>query len=210
VSFRGNGVEEAVYYAQKLEGLGVDYLHIDAGFGFINPKGNPGAFPIEELRLFARSVRHLSGKAAVRAAIFNVLPTWLIRALAIGWTWNPDRVKQGENAKYARAIKQAVNIPVIANGGFRDQARIEEVLADGDCDLVAMARALLSNPMLPEVFRGNHALATPACTFCNKCAARTALYPLGCYDIRRFRAPGRTETEARVKMEEQITDLAHP
>jgi 2,4-dienoyl-CoA reductase-like NADH-dependent reductase (Old Yellow Enzyme family) len=210
MSFRGNGLEEAVYYAQKLEGLGVDYLHIDSGFGFINPKGNPGAFPIDELKMFANSVRHLSGKAAARAALFNLLPSSLARLLAVGWTWNPDKVTQGENAKYARAIRQAVRIPVIANGGFRDQARIEEVLADGDCDLVALARALLSNPRLPQVFAGRPDLAKPPCTFCNKCAARTALFPLGCYEMRRFRAPRLSEQEARQKMEDAISELAQP
>jgi len=210
LSFRGNGLPEAIYYAQKLEGLGVDYLHIDSGFGFINPKGNPGAFPIDELRMFANSVRGLSGKAAVRAAMFNVFPNWLIRLLAIGWTWDPDKVKQGENAKYARAIRQAVRIPVIANGGFQDQARIEQVLADGDCDLVSMARALLSNPRLPRVFAGKRRLAKPPCTFCNRCAARTALFPLGCYDISRFRAPGLSEEQAWKRMEEQIAKLARP
>jgi 2,4-dienoyl-CoA reductase-like NADH-dependent reductase (Old Yellow Enzyme family) len=210
ISFQGNGLEEAVGYAQKLEGLGVDYLHIDSGFGFINPKGNPGAFPIKELRIFANSVRQLSGKAALRATVLNCIPDWACRAFMPGWTWNPDKVKQGENAKYARAIKRAVNIPVISNGGFRDQARIEEVLADGDCDLVSMARALLSNPNLPQVFRGNAELARPPCTFCNKCAARTALYPLGCYDIRRFRKPSRTEAQAQEDMEQEITDLARP
>src|SRR5262245_50055428 len=36
--FLGNGLAETKYYARRLEALGVDYLHIDCGFGFPNPK----------------------------------------------------------------------------------------------------------------------------------------------------------------------------
>lgn len=208
---RGNGLPEAITYAQKLEGLGVDYLHIDSGFGFINPKGNPGALPIDELRIFCNAVRHLSAKAAVRAALFNAMPNWLVRlGFGWGWTWDPRKVRQGENARYAAAIKRAVGIPVIANGGFRDQAPIEAALARGDCDFVSMARALLSNPKLPQVFRGDRSLALPSCTFCNRCAARTALFPLGCYDISRYRTPGQSDAQAKAAMEKQIGELARP
>jgi len=44
-TFVGNDLPETTYYARKLEALGVDYLHIDCGFGFPNPKGSPGKYP---------------------------------------------------------------------------------------------------------------------------------------------------------------------
>lgn len=207
----GNGLRETVAYAKRLKDLGVDYLHVDSGFGFINPRGNPGAFPIDELRMFMNSTRHLGGKAAARAIFLNVFPTWLLRLITgWGWTWDPSKVKQGGNARYARAIRSAVGIPVIANGGFRDRERIEEVLRNEDCDLVAMARALLANPRLLETFRGVADAKAPPCTFCNKCAARTALFPLGCYDVSRFKTDSGTWEEAVAAMERQILDWARP
>ena len=47
--FGGNDLPETPSTRRELEELGVDYLHIDSGFGFINPKGSPGEFPIDEL-----------------------------------------------------------------------------------------------------------------------------------------------------------------
>ena len=70
----GNTLEQTLIYARELEQLGVDYLHIDSGFGFINPKGNPGDYPFDSLKLFANSTRHLSLKAAFRATLVNLIP----------------------------------------------------------------------------------------------------------------------------------------
>jgi 2,4-dienoyl-CoA reductase (NADPH2) len=38
----GNTLETTLQYGAWLKDLGVDYLHIDSGFGFVNPKGSPG------------------------------------------------------------------------------------------------------------------------------------------------------------------------
>ena len=65
----GNTIKENLYYAKKLKAIGVDYLHIDKGYGFINPKGNPGGFPVHEIKLFYNANRHLSFKAWMRAVI---------------------------------------------------------------------------------------------------------------------------------------------
>ena len=73
-------------YGRGLKELGVDYLHIDSGFGFINPKGNPGKYPLDGLRIFANSTRHLSAKAKARAFVLCTIPSMLTRPfLGIGW-----------------------------------------------------------------------------------------------------------------------------
>jgi 2,4-dienoyl-CoA reductase (NADPH2) len=138
--FVGNDLRETIQYARELKALGVDYLHVTRGFGFINPRENPGALPIDELRMFANSTRHLSAKAAVLAMLFNVLPNAAVKLL-IGWGWtsNPAKVRQGANADWAEKIKEAAGIPVIANGGFRDRWIIEDTLRQGKCDLMSMA-----------------------------------------------------------------------
>ncbi len=43
--WNGNGLAETMHYAQRLEALGVDYLHIDSGFGFPNPTWKSGQLP---------------------------------------------------------------------------------------------------------------------------------------------------------------------
>jgi len=180
--WHGNGLPESTHYAQRLEQLGVDYLHIDNGFGFPHPHVNLGAFPLEAFRLYVNSTRHLSAKAAVRATILNVLPKFVVRAIfGIGWNVPP-----GSNAGDASQIKQVVKIPVIANGGFQARDLIESTLKDGKCDMISMARPLLANPDLLEVFQSGRNLPEKPCTFCGQCCVRTAVHPLGCYDRSRF------------------------
>lgn len=177
----GNGLEETTWFARRLEELGVDYLHISAGYGFINPKENPGDFPVREVTMFANASRHLSAKAAVRAALLNVIPDAVLNAvMGAGW-----RKSDGDNARLAREFKRAVKIPVIANGGFQRRADIERALAEGDCDLVSMARPLLANPDLLRVLQERDEPERP-CSFCNRCAVLTAVQPVGCYDPARF------------------------
>jgi 2,4-dienoyl-CoA reductase (NADPH2) len=180
----GNELPETTYYARKLEKLGVDYLHIDSGFGFPNPAGSPGDYPDEGFRTFVNTVRFLSPKAGARAAIFNLTPTavrkWLF---ALNWYFEP-----AANAELAAAIRRVVNIPVIANGGFQDRDVINGALTTKKCDMVAIARPLLANPDLLEQLRHANRPARP-CSYCTLCCSHTVVYPLGCYDQRRFDTP---------------------
>jgi 2,4-dienoyl-CoA reductase-like NADH-dependent reductase (Old Yellow Enzyme family) len=180
--FIGNDLPETTYYAKRLEQLGVDYLHIDSGFGFPNPKGSPGDYPEAGLHAFVNVTRRLSGKAAARAAIFNAVPR-PIRKMVAGFGW---RFKPAANADFAAAMRRVVNIPIIANGGFQDRSVIDGALADGKCDMVAIARPLLANPDLLQQFRDGRERPDNPCSFCTLCCSYTAVYPLGCYDERRF------------------------
>lgn len=69
--WNGNGIEQTLDYGHRLRDLGVDYLHISNGFGFINPRENPGDFPLDEARMFMDSTRHLTLKGAARAAVMR-------------------------------------------------------------------------------------------------------------------------------------------
>ena len=187
----GNTLEQTRYYALELEKLGIDYLHVDSGFGFINPKGNPGSYPIDEIRLFANATRHLSVKAAIRATFVNLIPRPIARAiLGVGWKFKP-----AANADYASEFKKILKIPVIANGGFQDFDVIESTLAEKKCDMVAMARALLANPDLLKTFAAGKKMPDIPCTYCNRCCSRTAVLPMGCYDQTRYASQDVMEAE---------------
>jgi 2,4-dienoyl-CoA reductase (NADPH2) len=180
--FIGNDLGETLDYGRRLEQLGVDYLHIDSGFGFPNPLGNPGTYPEDGVRLFVNSVSHLSGKARLRAMGINLLPRFLARAV-MGRGW---RARGTPNADFAKAFRQATSIPIIANGGFQSRHDFEGALSGGKCDLVAVARPLLANPdLLKQFARGQDAPDKP-CSYCTLCCTKTAVLPLGCYDRRRF------------------------
>jgi 2,4-dienoyl-CoA reductase (NADPH2) len=178
----GNTISENLRYAKKLKSLGVDYLHIDKGYGFINPKGNPGSFPIHELRMFFDANRHLSRKAWLRAAVLNLIPEFILKPISnIGW-----KDIAAISADDAKRFKDEIGLPIIANGGFQDRELIERTLSEQKADLVAMARPLLANVDLVKQFeRGINRPANP-CTHCNRCAIRTANFPLGCYEPKRF------------------------
>jgi 2,4-dienoyl-CoA reductase-like NADH-dependent reductase (Old Yellow Enzyme family) len=186
----GNGLAESTHYARKLEELGVDYLHIDSGFGFPNPHGNPGGYPDEAVAATFNAYRFLSSKAQARATLFNFMSLFpaSVRKNVFGAAW---RVKPAANADFAAAIRQAVKIPVIANGGFQDRDVIDGALTSGKCDMVAIARPLLANPDLLDQFNAGANTPKNPCSFCSLCCASTAVFPLGCYDQSRFKTPER-------------------
>ena len=108
-----------------------------------------------------------------------------------GW-----RYRRGVNLEDARRFRQEVGLPVIANGGFQERSFIEQALTSDSCDMVSMARPLLANPDLPELFRKGQETPNKPCTFCNRCAVLTTIFPLGCYEPARFDSS--EEMEARI------------
>jgi 2,4-dienoyl-CoA reductase (NADPH2) len=72
----------------------------------------------------------------------------------------------------AQGIRSAVSVPVIASNRINDPGLGEEVLCEGQADLVTMARALLADPDLPnKALQGKEELITH-CVACNQ----------GCFD----------------------------
>jgi len=206
---RGNDINTYLTYGGWLRDLGVDYLHVSNGYGFINPGETPGAFPVDEVRMFANSTRHLSVKAAARATVMNAVPKAIIkRVMSIGWGAPPEAA----NLPDARRFREEVGLPVIANGGFQRRSLVEHALTTGSCDLVSMARPLLANPDLPALFEAGVESPERPCTFCNRCAIRTTLFPLGCYEPKRFASDAEMEAQildwsARPDVDETAADV---
>lgn len=193
----GNGLPETLHYGKELAKLGVDYLHISSGFGFINPTESPGAWPVDAFRMYANATAHLSGKARVRALLL-MLPRPLVRAVfGIGW-----HHYNAVNADYAKIFRDEVGLPVIANGGFQSRTSIDGALTSGKCDMVSMARPFLANPDLIDLFRQGVDLPERPCTHCNRCSVATAVMPLGCYDRSRF--------DSQEAMEAQVVGWSSP
>lgn len=181
--FLGNDADTYVTYAQWLRDMGVAYLHVSNGYGFINPGETPGDFPVDEVRMFYNSTRHLSAKAGLRASLVNLVPRRVLKRVAsAGWGGDHEAANLGD----ADRLRREVGLPVIANGGFQRRSLVEGALASGACDAVSMARPLLANPDLVSLFAAGGESPERPCTFCNRCAIRTTLFPLGCYDRSRF------------------------
>jgi 2,4-dienoyl-CoA reductase-like NADH-dependent reductase (Old Yellow Enzyme family)/thioredoxin reductase len=88
---------------------------------------------------------------------------------------------RGANVHFAAALKQVVRKPVTTVGAVVDFALANQIVADGQADMVAMARALLADPCLPDKsIRGREAEVIP-CIRCNECLARVARFiPVRC------------------------------
>ncbi len=66
-----------------------------------------------------------------------------------------EEMFKGTFVKLASSIKDAVNVPVICVGAIKSLERIEEILAEGRADLVAVCRALIADPeMITKTLNG--------------------------------------------------------
>jgi 2,4-dienoyl-CoA reductase (NADPH2) len=65
---------------------------------------------------------------------------------------------------------------------------IVRALTAGDCDAVSIARPLIANNNLVEIFRSGKDKADEPCTYCNRCLVNVIENPLGCYEEKRFKS----------------------
>jgi 2,4-dienoyl-CoA reductase (NADPH2) len=75
----------------------------------------------------------------------------------------------GLNVGAAAAVKEAVDVPVIAVGRLHDPFLAEAVLADGRADFVAMGRPLLADPDLPRRLADGEPARVRHCISCENC-----------------------------------------
>jgi 2,4-dienoyl-CoA reductase (NADPH2) len=73
------------------------------------------------------------------------------------------------NVGAAAAVKEVVDVPVIAVGRLHDPQQAERVLADGRADFIAMGRPLLADPDLPRKLRTRQAHRIRKCISCENC-----------------------------------------
>jgi 2,4-dienoyl-CoA reductase-like NADH-dependent reductase (Old Yellow Enzyme family) len=181
----GNTVAESVQVCRWLVDAGVDAIHVSVGSFFPHPRNPAGVdLPVEDL---AKTYDALisGGESAFRTyLLFRNLPE-----LARG-QWNeaaprPDEI-EGQNLPDARLVKAAVFVPVICTGGFQTASLIAAALERQDCDAVSIARPLIANNDLVEIFRRGQDRADRPCTYCNRCLANVVKNPLGCYEEARY------------------------
>ncbi|HHT9134920.1 MAG TPA: FAD-dependent oxidoreductase, partial [Candidatus Avalokitesvara rifleensis] len=72
----------------------------------------------------------------------------------------------------ASTIKENVDVPVIAGIRINDLASAEELLGDGQADLVSIGRPLIADPELPKKYREGRLEDIRTCIACNQ----------GCFD----------------------------
>ena len=182
----GNTIEESVQVCKWLVEAGVDAIHVSSGSFFPHPRNPAGIdFPVAEITSVYDGMISGGGDQAFRTyLLFRQLPDLARRQ------WNdaappPDKI-EGQNLPDARTVKAAVSVPVICTGGFQTGSVIDAAIARGDCDAVSIARPLIANNDLVEVFRRGQDRADRPCTYCNRCLGNVIENPLGCYEEARY------------------------
>ena len=82
---------------------------------------------------------------------------------------------RGVNVPYAARVKQVVTKPVNAVGSMIDPEQMEELIATGQCDAVAIGRGLLADPFIPAKAIDDNAEDITPCIRCYECFGETAL-----------------------------------
>jgi len=68
----------------------------------------------------------------------------------------------------AAAVKQVVDVPVIARGRIQDPVQAEEILATNQADMVSMVRAIIADPELPNKSKEGRLEEIRKCIACNE------------------------------------------
>ena len=92
-------------------------------------------------------------------------------AHAIAFTEAPLVHEPGGFIDFARAVKKAVNVPVIGVGRVEPEVG-EQSIANGDFDFLAMGRKLLADPDLPNKLSSGTPEAIRPCIYCYICVSQ--------------------------------------
>ncbi|MBM4332902.1 MAG: FAD-dependent oxidoreductase [Deltaproteobacteria bacterium] len=116
--------------------------------------------------------------------------------------WHETRVPQitmglprGGFTYLAQGIKQAVSIPVMACNRINDPFLADQILRDGQADLIGFARGLISDPELPNKAMAGRFQEINYCIACNQ----------GCFDTLFDRQPVTCLVNARAGAEAKLT-----
>jgi 2,4-dienoyl-CoA reductase-like NADH-dependent reductase (Old Yellow Enzyme family)/NADPH-dependent 2,4-dienoyl-CoA reductase/sulfur reductase-like enzyme len=95
----------------------------------------------------------------------------------------PVEYGQGFKSYLARKVKEVTSVPVVSVGRYTDPFVMDEVIARGDADLIAVARQHLADPDFLKNAREGHPEDTLECLACNQgCIERLSLeqMPIRC------------------------------
>jgi 2,4-dienoyl-CoA reductase-like NADH-dependent reductase (Old Yellow Enzyme family)/thioredoxin reductase len=85
------------------------------------------------------------------------------------WICQPMFMPQACLADSADQVKKALNIPVMAVGRINDPLVANEILINGQADLVCIGRGLLADPEMPNKAREGRLDEIRTCIACNTC-----------------------------------------
>lgn len=97
------------------------------------------------------------------------------------WWWNhpPMYMEKGPYRSYAKAVKEAVKIPVLMAGRMDNPKMASESIEDGTCDVISMGRPLLADPDYVKKLRAGRLAEIRPCISCQEgCMGRIQEYSM--------------------------------
>jgi 2,4-dienoyl-CoA reductase (NADPH2) len=200
---RGNTLEDSIAICQMLEEAGVDALHVSSGSMFPHPRSPAGDFPLD----YATDWYDVMLSSGVHTLRTYLMFRWPLLRPLFRSIWfrmrRRDTPVEGINVAEAAVIKNAVKVPVMVTGGFQTASVIADVIRRQAADAVTIARPLIANPELVNMFAAGLDSPPKPCTYCNKCLLNDLENPLGCYELSRYDGN-------YVAMMEQIMSVFYP
>ncbi len=162
-----NGVilPESIALSKKLDEMGIDAIEISGGIketGFTTTKGDiPEDLLLDNINILQGLLLKLIKGKLERAAQFQ----------------------EGYHLAQATAIKKSVSVPIILVGGLRKRVVMENLLEQGNADLVSMSRPFIRQPNLVNQFLKHPDSECITCVNCNRCTVEITINnkPLRCY-----------------------------
>ncbi len=165
----GMSLDEACRIAELFQQAGIDAIEVSCGTfddGF-NSVRVP-QIPVEGLLHLLPQIRDMS---KVKKAAVKMAGSTIVKKHEPLYNYNVDAAAQ---------IKQHVDIPVIAVGGIRRLADIEEIISEEKADYVAMSRPFIIQPDLVNKFKHDDQQQAK-CINCGYCLLGVSERQLKCY-----------------------------
>lgn len=120
-----------------------------------------GGMGVEEVAAFCRMIEGLVDSIHVSVGIY--------RDPILSGQFSSIFDSHGLNAELSEVIKKAVSIPVTVVGGINSPEHAEQLIADGKCDFVALARQLTADPAFANKAESGNEDDIARCLRCYKC-----------------------------------------
>lgn len=147
----GNSLVDSRAIALRLAELGLDYISVSAGGKFEDAP-----------RIEGEALDPYTGYSGNR----SMPPKWM-----------PEKVNVYLAADIKRTLTAAgYATPVIAAGRIPTARVAEEVLQNGEADLIGIARPILCDPYWPKKSQEGRGADIKKCTYCNHCREMEAAY----------------------------------
>jgi hypothetical protein len=146
----------------------------------------PGALDLEQMKIICKQIADTG-----LIDYLNIIAHTNITHLGRSSHWAPTPTRHGIFVHLAGAIREVVSLPVFTVGRIVDPAHAEQIIADGQADMVGMTRAHICDPQILPKIRGQVPSNIRICVGANVCIAnRYGGKPIRCIQNPTVATPG--------------------